>query len=189
MEQRVVRGGGNECDVWVGCFRDAVPQINGKSAHRRIWSDNVPYPVSRSECVVSACGNNTGSESYWYVFFILAFIDYPWVLLAKWKTGLWFNPSGIHIQIDALSHEIEESIFEIQSNFAIIFVVEFAVIIFAMLSDCGREIQSLRLVLVFVIVIDMLFHTCAEVYFYYVPTRVQYRAKIFSVIGFVRDRH
>ncbi len=36
------------------------------------------------------------------VYFFLAFYQYPWVLAAYFKTGLWMNASGINVKINAL---------------------------------------------------------------------------------------
>ena len=157
--------------------------------------DTSIYTWSKDEDGNQIC---TESGNIWYAFFILALVDYPWVLLMKWHTGLWFNQSGIHIQVDTVRHEIRESLLEIpyfgcflqilfEFEIWILLVAEFFVMFLSVTSSCGGDIQNIRMILLFIIIGCIMLSLLAAAYFYRVETRVQERAKVLTVLDVTRD--
>jgi len=158
--------------------------------------DTTIYTWSTDEDGNKTCSESSGS--LWYVFFLLALVDYPWVLLMRWKTGLWFNPSGIHIQVDSIREELFEDIADIpyfgcvleaifRFEGIILFIVEFFIMFFSATSSCGGNIQNVRLIFLYIVLGCMAISLCSVAYFSKVPIRVQNRVKILTWAEITRD--
>lgn len=77
----------------VSTFMAVIPVLTGDTATYDCESDG--GDSGEEFCVVS-------SENNPAIYLFLAFYQYPWVVAAYFKTGLWMNASGINAKINAL---------------------------------------------------------------------------------------